>query len=159
MSPAEFEDKAMKMRRHTLTLLIAIALTASVPARGQSNSPSAGVSLDARVRAEISQFKGKVSLFAKNLDTGESYLLNGDERVPTASTIKIAVMIEAFARVAEGRAKWTDELVLTKAARYGGFGVLSELFDGLPLTLRRFGRPMMLVGDSTPPNIVLDIFF
>src|SRR3989454_7284609 len=146
----------MKMRRHTLTLLIAIALTASVPARGQSNSPSAGVSLDARLRAEISQFKGKVSLFAKNLDTGESYLLNGDERVPTASTIKIAVMIEAFARVAEGHAKWTDELVLTKAARYGGSGVLPELSDGLRLTLRDCVDLMMLVSDKTATKMVLE---
>src|SRR5213592_4184008 len=146
----------MKIRRHTLTLLIAIALTASVPVRGQSNSAPAGVSLDARVRAEISQFKGKVSLFAKNLDTGESYLLNGDERVPTASTIKIAVMIEAFARVAEGRAKWTDELVLTKAARYSGSGILPELGDGLRLTLRDCVNLMMTLSDNTATNMVLD---
>jgi len=44
-------------------------------------------------------------LFAKNLDTGVTYSFNGDERVRTASTIKVAVMIEAFTRVAEGRAK------------------------------------------------------
>lgn len=44
--------------------------------------------LDKRVRAEISQFKGKVSLFAKNLETGGAYELGDDDRVPTASTIK-----------------------------------------------------------------------
>ena len=49
--------------------------------------------LDDRVRAEIAPFKGKVFLFAKNLDTGKGYSYNGDERVRTASTIKIAVMI------------------------------------------------------------------
>src|SRR5215471_11156805 len=43
--------------------------------------------LDARVRAEIASFKGKVFLFARNLDTLESYSLNGDEPVRTASTI------------------------------------------------------------------------
>ena len=131
-------------------------LTASLPARSQSNSSSSPASLDAQVRAETAQFKGKVSLFAKNLETGESYLLNGDERVPTASTIKIAVMIEAFARVAEGHAKWTDELVLTKAARYGGSGVLPELSDGLRLTLRDCVNLMMLVSDNTATNMVLD---
>src|SRR2546427_1270488 len=112
--------------------------------------------LDTRVRAEITPFKGKVFLFAKNLDTGESYSYNGDERVKTASTIKVAVMIEAFARVAEGHAKWTDELVLTKAARYGGSGVLPELSDGLRLTLRDCVNLMMLVSDNTATNMVLD---
>jgi beta-lactamase class A len=113
-------------------------------------------SLDVLVRAEITPFKGKVFLFAKNLDTGVTYSFNGDERVRTASTIKVAVMIEAFTRVAEGRAKWTDELVLTKAARYGGSGVLPELSDGLRLTLRDCVNLMMLVSDNTATNMVLD---
>jgi beta-lactamase class A len=121
-----------------------------------AQAPSAPVTLDARVRAEITPFKGKVSLFAKNLDTGQTYGYNGDERVATASTIKVAVMIEAFARVSEGRAKWTDQLVLTKAARYGGSGVLPELGDGLRLTLRDCVNLMMVVSDNTATNMVLD---
>jgi beta-lactamase class A len=112
--------------------------------------------LDDRVKAELASFKGKVSLFATNLDRGETYAFGADERVRTASTIKIAVMVEAFARVAEGRAKWTDELVLTKAARYGGSGVLPELSDGLRLTLRDCVNLMMLVSDNTATNLVLD---
>jgi beta-lactamase class A len=113
-------------------------------------------SLDTLVRAEITPFKGKVYLFAKNLDAGVTYSFNGDERVRTASTIKVAVMIEAFTRVSEGRAKWTDELVLTKAARYGGSGVLPELADGLRLTLRDCVNLMMVVSDNTATNMVLD---
>jgi len=125
--------------------------------KGQSSTASSSTqTLDARIRAEITPFKGKVFLFAKNLDTGQEYSFNGDERVKTASTIKIAVMIEAFARVAEGRAKWTDDLVLTKAARYGGSGILPELSDGLRLTLRDCVNLMMLLSDNTATNMVLD---
>ncbi|HXD29551.1 MAG TPA: serine hydrolase [Pyrinomonadaceae bacterium] len=113
--------------------------------------------LDSKIKGRIASFKGKVSLFAKNLDTGETYDVGGDDRVRTASTIKIAVMIEAFARVAEGKAKWTDELVLTKAARYGGSGVLPELSDGLRLTLRDAVNLMMVVSDNTATNLVLDL--
>ena len=113
-------------------------------------------SLDKDIKAKLSSFKGKVSLFAKNLDTGETYALGADDRVRTASTIKIAVMVEAFARVAEGKAKWTDALVLTKAARYGGSGVLPELSDGLRLTLHDAVNLMMVVSDNTATNLVLD---
>ena len=114
-------------------------------------------SLDQRVRREISAFKGKVALFARNLDTGQEYSFNGDERVRTASTIKIAVMIEAFARVAESRAQWTDRLELTKAARYSGSGVLQEMADGLRPTLRDCVNLMMTVSDNTATNMVLDV--
>ena len=133
-----------------LTLGMTAALSFAQPAK-QGNS-----SLESRIKTEIGSFQGKVFLYAKNLDTGETYSYKGDERVRTASTIKIAVMIEAFARVADGRAKWTDELVLTKAARYGGSGILPELGDGLRLTLQDCLRLMMLLSDNTATNMVLD---
>jgi beta-lactamase class A len=132
-------------------LLVGLLLCLCLSAYAQERN-----SLDARVKAELASFKGKVSMFAKNLDTGETYALSADDRVRTASTIKIAVMVEAFARVTEGKAKWTDELVLTKAARYSGSGVLPELADGLRLTLRDCVNLMMLVSDNTATNLVLD---
>src|SRR6266480_357618 len=136
--------------RFSVALVLSLLLASATCAQASVSS------LDARVRAEIVPFKGKVYLFAKNLETGQEYSFNGDERVKTASTIKIAVMIEAFARVAEGRAKWTDELVLTKAARYSGSGILPELGDGLRLTLRDCVNLMMLISDNTATNMVLD---
>src|SRR3712207_5628596 len=98
----------------------ALALTLCAAANAQTPTPTTTPSpspkpvpawLDRRVRAEVSGFKGNVYLYAKNLDTGVVYDFGGDEPVRTASTIKVAVMVEAFARVAEGKAKWSDELV------------------------------------------------
>src|SRR5437773_2072364 len=143
----------MKTWSKAIALLITNALFASTLLAQTSSQTQ---SLDMRVRAEVTPFKGHVSLFAKNLDTGEEYSVNGDERVPTAITIKVAVMIEAFARVSEGHAKWTDELVLTKAARYGGSGILPELGDGLRFTLQDCIRLMMVLSDNTATNMVLD---
>ena len=122
-----------------------------------SISAAAQSSLDDQVKPIVASFKGKVSLFAKNLDTGETYSLNADERVRTASTIKIAVMIEAFARVAEGKAKWSDDLVLTKEKKVSGSGILGELSDGLHLTLRDAINLMMILSDNTATNLVLDV--
>ena len=133
-----------------------LALTIFVAAQVVSSQSGSRDKLDARIGAEIAPFKGKVFLYAKNLETGETYSYGGDERVKTASTIKIAVMIEAFARVAEGKAKWTDELVLTKAVRYGGSGILPELSDGLRLALQDCVRLMMTLSDNTATNMVLD---
>jgi beta-lactamase class A len=124
--------------------------TISAAAQSQSN-------LDDQIKPIVASFKGKVSLFAKNLDAGETYALNADERVRTASTIKIAVMIEAFARVAEGKAKWTDEVVLTKEKKVSGSGILNELSDGLRLTLRDAVNLMMILSDNTATNLVLDV--
>jgi len=139
------------------TLSVLLVLIASVPGLAQTNQGVKQTALDQRVRAEVSQFKGKVSLYAKNLDTGAVYELAGDERVSTASTIKIAVMVEAFARVSEGKAKWTDELVLTKEKKVGGSGILEEFADGLHLTFRDAVNLMMIMSDNTATNLVIDV--
>jgi len=140
--------------------LCAVAANAQAPAPTPTPTPPQSKPvpawLDRRVRAEAAGFKGNVYLYAKNLDTGAVYDFGGDEPVRTASTIKVAVMVEAFARVAEGKAKWSDELVLTKAARYAGSGVLNELTDGLRLTLRDAVTLMMELSDNTATNMVLD---
>ncbi|HJZ68431.1 MAG TPA: serine hydrolase [Blastocatellia bacterium] len=144
-----------------LTFSIALVLTMPIAATTQPQTATStretAPSLDSRVRTEVAQFKGKVSLFAKNLDTGATYDLGGDNRVRTASTIKIAIMVEAFARVAEGKAKWGDEVVLTNAKKVSGSGVLQELSDGLKLTLRDAVTLMMIVSDNTATNLVLDV--
>jgi beta-lactamase class A len=113
--------------------------------------------LDKRVRGEVAQFKGKVSLFAKNLDTGAVYTLGGDDQVPTASTIKLAVMVEAYGRVADGKAKWTDKLVLMKENKVGGAGILQEFSEGLQLTLRDGVTLMMVLSDNTATNLEIDL--
>ena len=90
--PAPFLLYPLTMR---LIFRIAIALITLVLSANSAFSQTK--SLDARIHAEIDPFKGTVYLFAKNLDTGETYSFKGDERVKTASTIKVAVMIEALA--------------------------------------------------------------
>src|ERR1700749_4088761 len=153
------------MRTFFLTAALALSLCAAARAQTaphaaaqQPTKPATPPAwLDKRVRAEVAAFNGNVYLYAKNLDTGAEFSLGGDEPVRTASTIKLAVMVEAFARVAEGKAKWTDELVLGKATRYGGSGVLPNLSDGLRLTLRDAVALMMNVSDNTATNMVLDL--
>ncbi|CAN5711427.1 N/A [soil metagenome] len=142
------------MNPNILERLAIVSLLVSSSVYAQTDREA---TLDKRVRTEVAQFKGKVSLFAKNLDTGAVYTLGGDDRVPTASTIKVAIMVEAFGRVAEGKAKWSDDLVLTKEKKVGGAGILPELTDGLRLTLRDGVTLMMVLSDNTATNLVIDV--
>jgi beta-lactamase class A len=138
-----------------LTLLLTITVLAQTA--GPRPATPATLPMPERVRKELAEFKGKVSLFAKNLDTGASFGVNEDNRVRTASTIKTAILVEAFARVAEGKASWADEVVLTNAKKVGGSGILQELSDGLRLRLRDAVTLMMIVSDNTATNLVLDV--
>src|SRR4051794_31974935 len=80
----------------SLTLTLWLAVCATAQSAGPRPATPAAMPMAERVRKELAEFKGKVSLFAKNLDTGASFGINEDNRVRTASTIKTAIMVEAF---------------------------------------------------------------
>src|SRR5207249_4995664 len=106
-----------------MTRWIALWLFCQVPAAAQDN-------LDGAVKQRLAHFSGKVSIYAKNLKTGGTYDLGGANRVTTASTIKLPIMIAVYTAVHDGRAKWTDTSELTKQSKVPGSGVLQELSDG-----------------------------
>lgn len=133
-----------------MTRLVPLALCACVCAGAQPGP------LDQKVRGAISGFPGKVFLYAVNLENGKSYGLNPDERVRTASTIKLPVMTAVFAAVESGKAKWTEELTLTEANRVSGSGVLSEFSPGVRIPLRDVMHLMIVVSDNTATNMILD---
>jgi beta-lactamase class A len=112
--------------------------------------------VDGRINAEVKNFSGSVSLYAKNLNTGASFEIASQRRVRTASTIKLAIMATAFSEVAQGHAAWTDRLTLTDARKVSGSGVLTEFSDGVMLPLIDLVHLMIVVSDNTATNLVLD---
>lgn len=124
--------------------------------QGRTQPVGTAASLDERIKAEVSEFKGKVWIYAKNLDTGKEYSLRGDEQVRTASTIKLPIMAEAFRQFAEGKIAWTDQFELTKQNKAGGSGILGEFTDGTKIDLKTAVNLMIVLSDNTATNLVLD---
>jgi beta-lactamase class A len=112
--------------------------------------------IDRRVQAAIQGFPGSVSLYARNLDTGVSYELRADAPVPTASTIKLPIMVELFAQAEEGKLDWNQKLELKDQDKVSGTGVLTELSGGDALPIRDLMNLMIVVSDNTATNLILD---
>lgn len=151
------------MRKFSFVWLILSLFSINVFA--QKKQPAAAIqppfsappTLDEKIKAEIADFKGSVWLYAKNLDTGKIYNLRGEERVRTASTIKLPIMVETYFQVAEGKLKWTDELILTKQKKTGGSGTLFELSDDTRIDLKSAKNFMIVVSDNSATNLILDL--
>jgi beta-lactamase class A len=113
--------------------------------------------LDARIAKLTDAHKGKVAVAVKHLLTGESYYLNADAVMPTASLIKVAVMIETYQQVSDGKLKLTDRLTLREEDKVPGSGLLTTHFsDGTTFSLRDGVHLMMSVSDNTATNLILD---
>jgi beta-lactamase class A len=131
-------------------LVLALACTLAPPP--PAAPPEASPALRARVDEIVRSVRGRLSFHAVHLPSGASLGRAEDEPVRTASTIKLPVMVEAFARVAEGGARRDETLVLTEAAKVQGAGVLFELDPGPKLTLRDAVRLMIVLSDTTAAN-------
>lgn len=110
--------------------------------------------LDEKIKAALADFSGGSWIYAKNLDNGKTYEFRADERVRTASTIKLAIMVEAFAQAAENKLKWNDKIILKN--KQGGSGILGEFSDGTEIDLKTLVNLMIVVSDNTATNLILD---
>ncbi|MGI9073489.1 MAG: serine hydrolase [Bryobacteraceae bacterium] len=112
--------------------------------------------IDQRVKAKIGAFQGKVSAYARNLSTGLSYGILPDQQVRTASTIKLAIMVECFSEAAESKLKWTESIKVTEDEKVSGTGVVQELSKGVELPIRDLMHLMIVVSDNTATNLILN---
>jgi beta-lactamase class A len=113
-------------------------------------------SLQDKISAATAGFTGTVSIFAKNLDTGATFALRPDDRVRTASTIKLPILCATFQAVQEGKLKWTDLTTLRDVDKVSGSGILGEFSDGVKIPLVDLTHLMIVLSDNTATNLVLD---
>ncbi len=115
----------------------------------------------AEILSEITRFaeghKGaQVWLAARNLKTGARFGVGENERVRTASTIKLPILVAAYQGAAEGRWKLDDPLTIRAQDKVSGSGVIREFADGTRLTLRDTLHVMIVVSDNTATNMVIE---
>jgi beta-lactamase class A len=112
--------------------------------------------LDTQLQAIAAAHHGRVTLFARNLKTGQTASLLPDEPVKTASVIKLGILLDAAEELRGGKAALDEKVVLTKANQAPGSGVLGLMDTPMPLTLRDVLTLMVVVSDNTATNVAID---
>lgn len=87
---------------------------------------------------------------------GERFSHNGHRRFVAASTVKIAIMIELFRQIDDGRLSLDTGYRLRPAEKAAGSGVVARLHDGIELTLGDLAYLMMSISDNSSTNILID---
>ncbi|MBA2304253.1 MAG: serine hydrolase [Acidobacteria bacterium] len=127
----------------------------SVAAALQAGAKPSRMNMD-EIDSAIRHFDGSAGLAAVNLGTGEEVLVNADLRFPTASAIKIAVMLEAWHQVAEGTLSMETMLTVQEGDKVGGSGVLNGMSHGLRLTVGDLVHLMIVLSDNSATNMLVE---
>lgn len=124
-------------------------------AAGQARSPGERA-LQTKAEAIAGGHHGKVTLFAKDLDSGRTVEIMPDRPVATASVIKLPILFEALEQIRSGKAKFDDRLTLRKQDQVAGSGVLLFLDTPATVTLKDALSMMIVMSDNTATNLVID---
>lgn len=99
----------------------------------------------------------RVNLTVQSLtDSSQSFAQRGDAPVPSASVIKLPIMVEAMEQVKAGRLDLDEIHILTDSEKVGGDGVLKTYSHRSRIAYRDLLRLMMIYSDNTATNIFIN---
>ena len=99
---------------------------------------------------------GIVGYAVRNLDTGERLSRLGDDPFPTASLIKVPILVALYDRVAKGEIALETPIRVAKVDKVPGAGQLQFFHDDHEVTVADAARLMITISDNTATNVLLD---
>jgi len=99
---------------------------------------------------------GVVGYSVIDLETGARVSRRGDETFPTASLIKVAILVTVYDLVAKGQLSLDDPLTVLKIDQVPGSGIIQFLHNGTVLTVHDAAWLMSTISDNTATNLLLD---
>lgn len=108
------------------------------------------LTLGEKLEARCADFEGRVGIFANR--TGDLWTAserNADEVFPTASLVKVPILVGLFARIERGELDLHQELVFEKSRSRGGDDLLASFEEGATITLDKLVHLMIGFSDNS----------
>lgn len=102
------------------------------------------------------EYRGRVGIYIKDLETGKSWDYNSDRKFPSASLIKVPIMAAVFEKIRAGQLSLDTQIRLTRGYRVGGSGSLKWVRDGTSLSVMEIVYKMITESDNTATKMLID---
>lgn len=94
-------------------------------------------------------FKGEIGIYIKNLSTGETVKINSDTVFPTASIVKVPILLGVFDKIEKGELDYREPLIYHDSIQYGGSGLMQFFKDSTQTDLSTLLALMLSYSDNT----------
>ena len=105
--------------------------------------------LENKLRVLIDSFHGTAGIYVRNLKTGKEVAINADTIFPTASIVKIPILIGIFNKIQEGAFTYHQPLVYRDSMAHGGSGLMQYFKDSSKTDLSNVITLMITHSDNT----------
>lgn len=138
------------MSRTTVTSTLAVCLWIACSIRVEAQSAHGlDPQLQARLESVAAGFRGDVGLYVRHLSSGNEAGINADTLFPTASMIKVPILLKTFDLIERGYLGYDQKLVYRDSLLYEGVDILGSFKDGEEILLRKVVMLMITMSDNT----------
>ncbi len=113
--------------------------------------------LEIKVRQEYRRFSGRAGVIIKDLETGSRISINPEMSFPSASLVKIPILVSCFQAALEGKIDINGKVVLRNKDKAPGSGSLENLPAGTEIKIGTLLELMITQSDNTASNMLIDL--
>src|SRR5687767_4828890 len=97
----------------------------------------------------LQSFNGDIGIYIKNLKNGKTVTYNADTVFPTASIVKVPILLGIMDKLERGELKYDEELIYKDSLLYAGVDILGSFKNNEKILLRKVMMLMMTTSDNT----------
>ena len=105
--------------------------------------------LQSKLEETIKGFNGDIGIYVKNLRTGKIVAINADTVFPTASIVKVPILLGVMDKIEKGQLGYNQELSFRDSMAYSDFDVTANLKDTAKILLKKVMMLMLTTSDNT----------
>ena len=105
--------------------------------------------LQQKIEGLVQGFRGDVGIYVRHLPTGRTAAVRAEELFPTASMIKVPIMLGMFNHMTKGELDYHGDLVYDDSLLYEGEDILGAFKDSAKISLSKVIMLMITTSDNT----------
>jgi beta-lactamase class A len=126
-------------------LLLFVSVVLFINSEGQRTDKK----LDKKLREAIAGFNGDIGIYVKNLHTGKTVAINADTVFPTASIVKVPILVGVMDKLNKKELDYDQELLYRDSLAYSDYDVVASFKDTVKIALKKVIMLMLTTSDNT----------
>lgn len=128
--------------RYLLAIVCSLALMVSFAQKKYSK-------LEANMMKAVEGFKGDIGFYVEDLQTGKSIAFHADTIFPTASIVKVPILVGVMDKIAKGELSYHQKLTYRDSLLYEGQDILGSFKDSEQIDMSKVMMLMLTTSDNT----------
>jgi beta-lactamase class A len=105
--------------------------------------------LQKKIEALIDGFNGNIGVYVKDIRRNKIVVINADSIFPTASMVKIPILIGVMDKIDKGELQYHDDLIYKDSLLYEGVDILGSFRNDERIDLSKVMMLMLTMSDNT----------